>query len=126
MSAGVFIITVYEADDGKIFPIKTQPETLLLSITTDSGTVTNGAPDGSAGSGLPTARVGGSRREYGVFARGVRIKFVGDPPANYKPDSPIFLPILKKGDLAKITRSNTGTYLTKPIKVLGIVKEKIN
>lgn len=125
MSAGVFSRSKYQSDGGAIWPVKVQPETLNLSVTSGNGSVTNSPPDGAISGDVPSAIVGGSRRRYGVHTRGLRLKFTGTPPTGYKPDSPIFVPVLKKETYDAIARNSTGTYLGVAIQVIGKVGEAI-
>lgn len=106
MSAGPRTNTVYESGGGLFFPISIQPETLTLTLNS----VVNAAPANPAGAGLPSATVSRGRRANGVNARLVRIKFTGTPPAGYKADSPIALPVLQAAAYAAYGKGQTGTY----------------
>lgn len=106
MSAGVRLNTVYESGAGLFFPISIQPETLTVTLNT----VANTAPANPAGAGLPSATVSRGRRANGVNTRLVRFKFTGTPPAGYKPDSPIAVPVLQASVFAAYGKSQTGTY----------------
>lgn len=114
MSAGVFILTKYEADNGDIRPIRVQPETLAANL----GSV-NAAPAGTADT-VGFARVGGGRRRYGIKARTVRIKFTGALPDGYAPNQILTVPVLTKTVYdAIIAGTTTGTYLGNAIIVVG-------
>lgn len=78
MSAGPFSRSFYADDDGEIHPIRLQPETLAATF---AGTA-NAAPAGPATSDI-SARVSGSRRGKGLFARYVTIAFTATPPTGY-------------------------------------------
>lgn len=71
MSAGNFILSRYQADNGAIHPIRLQPETLAASI----GTV-NVAPTGTVTVGL-RAKVSKTKRAYGLGPRTVTVRFTG-------------------------------------------------
>jgi hypothetical protein len=116
MSAGAFQIAKYETDKGGLMPIRVQPETLALTI----GGVANAAPTGTMTDAYGSARVGGGGRQHGVKARSVTIKFTGTPPAGYKADSPITLPVLTQVAWAGYSKGDTGTYLGTAIVVTGV------
>lgn len=59
MSAGPFLISKYETDDGPIRPIRIQPETLTVAD--------NAEP--AAGSDGAFVKISGSKRSYGVHPR---------------------------------------------------------
>jgi hypothetical protein len=59
MSAGPFLLSKYETDDGDILPIRIQPETLTVAD--------NAEPAGGADG--PFVKVSGSKRSYGVHPR---------------------------------------------------------
>lgn len=123
MSAGSFIFSRYETDEGDIFDIKVQPETLTLSLNGATNTAPTGAVDGTG-----SVNVSGSLRQNGVNARRVRFRFSGEPPTGYKPSSVISLPILQQSvyETMTATRGATGTYLGAAIQLVGGTKEKIN
>lgn len=125
MSAGGFTTTKYEAEGGAIWRIRVQPETLDLQIGSGGGSIDNDPPTAGLSGNLPTVNVGGSRRRYGVHARGVRVRFTGTPPAGYKSGTSIFLPILQEDNFDAIPRGATGTYLGVAIEVVGKVAEAI-
>lgn len=121
MSAGAFENSKYEADDGEIYPIRIQPETLALTL----GSTANAAPTGAV-TGKIRARVGGGRRKYGVHARTVTVRFTGTLPAGYKPGSTITLPILKPALYnAIVGGATTGTYLSQAVEVVYKTAEKL-
>lgn len=115
MSAGGFSTTRYQSDEGGIYAIRVQPETLDLTINGD----TNDAPTGAIDQeGL--ARVSGGRRRIGLKARSVRIEFVGTPPTGYDEGQSISLPVLTQAFYNSIPRAGgTGTYLGAAIRVVG-------
>lgn len=120
MSAGAFVKSKYEADNGNIHPIRLQPETLLG----DFGAV-NEAPAGAVTIGLfATAR--GSKRRYGVNARTVRVRFGATPPAGYLPNAVVSVPILTPTLYALIDDTVTGmTYLSSPVTYVGKTAESV-
>lgn len=107
MSAGPFTRTSYRGNDGQNYPIRVQPETLLATF----GTTVNVAPTGPPDAGLPTARVGGGKRRFGLRARGVVITFPEDPPAGYKAGSYIRIPVLLDTVWNGIATFQAVTYL---------------
>lgn len=115
MSAGAFSTTRYQSDEGGIYGIRVQPETLDLTI----GGQTNDPPAGAIDQeGL--ARVSGGRRRIGIKARNVRIRFAGTPPAGYEDIGIITLPVLTQAFYNAIPRTGgTGTYLGAAIAVVG-------
>ena len=125
MSAGPFLKRGYEANDGKMFPIRIQPETITLDIAGNVNTA--GALAGEPG--LPSVDVGKSRRSNGVHARLVRFKFTGTPPAGYTPNSTLTLPILKPETYNALSDGATGTYTllgqSHAIEYVGKTPEKI-
>jgi len=115
MSQGFFVVSRYEADDGEIFPIRVQPETLTLVV----GGVVN-APPGGAQTRNTLARVSGGRRRIGIKARSVRFEFVGEAPAGYEEGSTLTLPILTSALYNQIpTSGGTGNYLGTAIRIVG-------
>ena len=120
MSAGNFVNSKYEADDGTIYPIRVQPETLTLSLASTA----NAAPAGTV-DGKVRARSSGGRRRYGVHARTVAIRFTATPPTGYAENSVITLPILKPALYNAITAgATTGTYLSTAVEVVYKTAEK--
>lgn len=120
MSAGPFTRGKYSDDTTKIRAIRVQPETILATFGTTQNIEPSGAID-TAGS----AKVSGSRRDYGVHARYATIVFVTDPPAGYKANSPIRLPVLLKSTYDGILPFQSVAYLGKTAIVLSKTPEKI-
>lgn len=107
MSAGAFLVTGYEASTGTIFPISIQPETLTLTLNT----IANAAPTTAPAAGLPSAQVSKGRRTIGVNTRLVRFKITdANPPAGYKADGILTLPVLTQVAFAAYGKGQTGTY----------------
>lgn len=117
MSAGNFVISKYEANNGDIFPIRVQPETLTANVG-----VVNAAPSGAVDVNL-YARARKNRRAYGVGARIAYIQFTATPPTGYAENQTLAIPILSKATYDQITASTTGTYLGTAIKVVGTGEE---
>lgn len=118
MSAGPFQTGVYQADGGDFHRIRVQPETLALVIDSN----TNDEASGTINSDF-AAQSSRSRRSYGLHARVVRIKFTGDVPEGYKPESPIQLPWLVPGTYASLRAGQTGSYLGQAIELIGKTPE---
>ena len=109
----------YEADDGTIYRIRVQPETLAASI----GGV-NASPGGSV-DGQGTVRVGGGARQFGIRARSVSVRFTGTPPTGYDEGEILRVPILTPSRYASISLGTTGTYLGVPCEVVGKNPERV-
>lgn len=120
---GSYVFSGYAAsqDPTKIFPIRVQPETIALVINQ----ISNDAPSGGTNQ-LVSARVSGSRREFGCNARSVYITWTGTVPDGYKPGKSIRLPILKPDVWDGIAKNQTGSYLGQAIRVVGKTPEYIN
>lgn len=118
MSAGAFVISRYEANNGDIFPIRIQPETLALTL----GGTANSAPTDPVDQSI-FARTGGGRRRYGRQARQVRIRFTAAPPTGYAAGSVITLPALTPEFFNSLTPDSTGTYLGAAVRLVGTSSE---
>lgn len=117
MSAGAFVRSKYEADNGDIHPIRVQPETLLANL----GEV-NAAPSGDVTVALfATARK--SRRSYGVGARTVRVRFTAAVPDGYEPGQILSVPILTPDAFVAAQTAQTGTYLGSAVEIVGSTSE---
>lgn len=119
MSAGAFLASKYEMDDGSIKRIKIQPETAAASIGS-----ANAAPAGAIDS-PGSARVGGGNRQYGVKARSVTVRFTGALPDGYKAGQLYRVPILTPAVYNAINVGDTGTYLASPVEVVGKNPERV-
>lgn len=122
MSAGPFTRAKYQADDTSVHPIRVQEETILATF----GTTQNIEPSAGIGAGLPSAKVSGGRRQFGVNARFAVIAFESDPPAGYKLNSPIKIPILLLSTYTGISKGQSVAYLDKTATVLYKRPEQIN
>lgn len=119
MSAGQFLRTFYELDNGEIAAIRVQPETLNLTI----GGTANAAPAGPAS--VPgSASVSRGRRSNGINARVVRIVFT-TPPTGYEGNSPIQLPWLQESSFDDLQTNDAVSYLGGTGVLIGKTAEKI-
>lgn len=116
MSAGDFVNSKYQSDEGGIYAIRVQPETLALTINGTANTAPAGDVDQE---GL--ARVSGSRRRIGLKARLVRFRFTAAPTGGgYSVGDILSLPILTQATYNAIPKAGaTGTYLGAAIEVVG-------
>lgn len=123
MSQGKFARARYQSDvPTRIYQIRVQPETLLLTI---NGTA-NPSPEGAANQSV-SAKVSGGRRTSGISARKVRIQFAGETaPAGYAAGQIISLPVLTPTLFNAIEKGGLGTYLGQAIVVVGKTPEYVN
>ena len=119
MSAGSFISTKYESDDGDIHPMRIQPETALANI---GGA--NTAPSGDIDNSI-SAKARGGIREYGLKARGVNVVFTSTLPTDYEAGNVYRIPILTRARYDAISVGTTGTYLSNPVRVVGKIPERV-
>lgn len=114
MSSGKFLVSKYLSDAGDIHPIRIQPE----------GSAANGTPPAGAIDNSISAQVGGSRRTYGLHARGVRlVRSIGsgDTAANrYN-----FYPVLTPTHFASLNRGGTLTIDAVEWTISGKVNEVV-
>lgn len=121
MSAGSFLRTRYEADNGEIYPIRIQPETAQATL----GSGANNAPAAAATQSV-SARVGGGNRQLGLKARSVTVEFTGTPPTGYAPNQSLRIPVLTPAVYNAISPNSTvGSYLGADIIVIGKNPERI-
>lgn len=120
MSAGVFIYSKYERNDGSIQRIRIQPETLAAELPTATP---NAAPAGAIDTAT-TVRARGSKRAFGVRARQVTLQFTGALPDGYSGD-PVSIPILTNAVFNGIALGTTGTYLGQAVEVVGSSSEQV-
>jgi hypothetical protein len=123
MSAGAFVLETYEASYAAdtFHPIRVQPETLLA---TADGSANPGATE--AVTNPISARVTGSRRSLGLFARMVRLKVQGTPPAGYSTNSIVTIPVLTETAFTAFrTVGTTITYLSASWVVIGSMPENV-
>ena len=124
MSAGSFSLTRYEASyaTGQIHPIRVQPETVALALTSDS-TTTNAAPSGSVTNPI-SALVSRGARQRGLKPRKVTIRVTGTPPTGYESGSTVTLPILNEDLFAELNAGVSVNYLGTTWEVLGRTPEE--
>lgn len=120
MSSGPFTDSKYAADDGTVYGIKIQPETISLTINGQENTPPTGAVTGDV-----LARVTGSRRGYGVFARVGRIRIVAPGTSGLAAGRTITLPLLNGDIYDEMKKPNQGTYNTATVAVVGRSAEVI-
>lgn len=116
MSAGEFVRRVYETNSGDTHPIRVQPETITPWNPNGVGPATESS----------SARAKGGRRLLGVNARNIRGKFQGAPPAGYKQDGVIQLPVLTQDAWEGISKGDVLAYLGGQLEVTGKTPEYIN
>jgi hypothetical protein len=120
MSSGAFTLSKYEANDGTIYAVKIQPETLDLSLGS-----ANAAPTGPI-DGPVLAKVSKTKRAYGVGCRKVSFKFTAEtPPAGYSKGQVLSLPVLKPTLWNTLKTGVTGTYLGGAVVVVGTSAESV-
>lgn len=115
MSAGRFIRAIYESDSGNLYNIRIQPET--------EGTFNPSAP-GIANQETSANAV--RRRGNGMFARGISISWLGDPPVapdGYDPRGRIRIPILTQAVYQNLNVGDEITYLGVPAEITGLLPE---
>ena len=106
MSSGGFENERYQLDDGTtIVPNKVQPETLGLT----DGTTANESPAGVITLEV-TAYARKNKRQYGIGARYVTLKWVGSPPTGYDDDN-VTVPVLTLAAYNAYVRGTAMTYL---------------
>ena len=123
MSAGKFARARYQGDLAtRVYAIRVQPETLLLTI----GGTANPSPEGGITESV-SAKVSGGRRTTGISARKVRVQFAGENvPAGYDPGQTISLPILTPALFNSIEKGDLGNYLGNAVIVVGKTPEYVN
>lgn len=125
MSAGKFIDAKYQANDGKIYPIRIQPETKTTLIGGDD----NNEPIQDFTGGLPTVKVSGGRRGFGVHPRGVVLELQENGSgvtAEYKAGQKYRVPILTTGVWNGINKGDDALYLGLDAKVKSKYPELVN
>lgn len=107
MSAGTYLQDgKYETDGGTVVAARIQPETITLTLNS----VANALPTGTVTPGLPSAKVSGGRREFGINARLVRIRFTDTLPPGYAMNGILTLPVLTTAAFNAYDKAQTGTY----------------
>lgn len=120
MSAGKFIESKYEDDEGNIYSIRVLQPTLDAKLS-----ATNAPPSAAVDQPLfATAR--GSKRSYGVNARTVRLRFTGTVPTGYAANSVVSVPVLTPAIYAATNKKTTGmTYLGAAVAFVGKTAESV-
>lgn len=104
-SSGKFLVGAkYESNDGGIYPIRVQNETTAANV----GAV-NAQPAAAIDQEI-SARVGGSKRGYGMKARTVTLRWTGAAPDGYAPNSVVTIPVLTPAVWNAIKKGQTATY----------------
>lgn len=122
MSAGHFKLSKYATNSGTIHPIKIQEETEDLVIDG----VSNDPPVLNYGPGAQWVRVSGGTKQLGIHPRKIGIRFTGAVPDGYAEGQTYYVPVLTEAAFNDytITTGLTGTYLGKPIVVVGNSPER--
>lgn len=119
MSAGPNVKSRYKADNGDVYRCRVQPETLALTLNAVANAATADPVDQEV-----TARMRGSRRQFGITARKVSLEFTGVLPTGYSGD-PVEVPIMQKTVFDGITTGQTGTYLGADVAVISKTNEQV-
>ena len=110
MSAGTFTRSRYSSSiTGLIHPIRVQPETLDLALTSSPSTTNAGAT--SAISNPISADVSRSNRGLGLRPRKATFEILGTPPTGYSSSSVVTLPILNETLFGALTVGTSVNYL---------------
>lgn len=120
MSAGEFISSKYESNSGSIYKIRLQQETVDATINAIANTPVASAVDQEV-----SAKASGGKREIGMIARTVTLRFTGAPPTNYSGDD-VTIPVLSQAtyDAWTSPADLTGTYLGAAVVVAGQSAER--
>ena len=119
MSAGNFVTTKYEMDDGTVVPFRAQPETLLLT----DGTVSNDPPGGDVTLSL-FAKANKGTKEYGIGTRSLTLSWNGSPPTDYADDN-IRVSIMQIATFNAINVGDSVTYLSTAATVVSKKGEQL-
>lgn len=106
MSAGGFVTSKYQSNDGGIYKVKLQPETLLMLIDG----VANSAPLGDVDQ-VVSAKVTKTRREIGMGCRAIAIRFTAAIPDGYKAGQIILVPVMTSALFNGLTGAEPVSYL---------------
>lgn len=117
MSAGAFINPGYELDDGQKIRIRIQPET----VTTWNPV----SAQANFALGYPSAKVSKGRRETGIGARFVVLKWTGTPPTGYLPGGTVKVPILTQAAYDGLALGEVVEYLGANAEVLSKSPESV-
>lgn len=115
MSAGSFVGSFYQLDNGSVARIRLQPETIAGFNTPATGPAT-----------LPnSARVGGGNNRVGIKARSITIKWTGTPPTGYKAGDTLRVPIMLASIYNGLNLGDTVSYLGQNAEVVGKQGERV-
>lgn len=106
MSAGAFIRTLYETDNGDLLSCRAQQETLDANVG-----ALNSAPTGSPTADRPAMNLRGSRKKNGVHPRSVVVYFGSSAPTGYLANQSHRIPIMKPATYAAAVKGASCTYL---------------
>lgn len=123
MSAGSFSISKYQCDvqnGGYVLSCRVQPETLSASI---AGTA-NSAPSGAINA-PGSATISQGKKSAGVNMRSVTLAWTSEPPTGYAENRTVRIPVLDPVTYAEWTVGATGTYLSRPVQVVGRSPETV-
>lgn len=116
MSSGPFTRTFYEGNNGDIYRVRVQPETLAATI----GGTANSAPAGPATVPI-SAKVSKGRNEIGIGCRKIRA-FFETPPTGYVSQT-IEIPILQPDLFDGLNGGEAVSYLSATGEVIGFTAE---
>lgn len=126
MSAGVFITTGYQAtyDSNQFHPIRVQEETEALSLNVGGTNILNeGVPNDQINNPI-SAKVSKTRREIGLGAAKVSLRWTNEIPNTYDGSGILVVPLLNSA-IRAVGRGATGTYLNNEVEVIGVTPESV-
>lgn len=116
MSSGSFISSKYELNDGRVAPIRVQPETITTVNTVTASALT---PD------MPTVKVSKGKREFGIGARYITLKWKTTIPDGYKETGFIKVPILQEAVFDTLAKGADFEYLGTTAEIVSKTPESI-
>jgi hypothetical protein len=119
MSAGAFEKGKYEGNDGKVWPVRVQPETKAFTSATEA----NDYAAGSITQGIGRLKVTKGKREFGLHPRTVSFVFTATPPTGYKAGTVYTIPVFTVAAWDAYLDGNSGTYLGVAIEIVGVFPE---
>jgi hypothetical protein len=120
MSSGEFSLGFYEGDSGEKHLIRYQPETAIFSLNGTPNTL----PAGPATS-IFWAKVTKGKTEYGMAPRKIRIKWTGQPPADYADCETLEIVVFSLSVYNGATVGANATYLETPAQIIGKIPENV-
>jgi predicted GTPase len=127
MSAGKFVKSSYEEDNGTIHPIKVQPETISASLGGAPNTVPSATGAGVVKSKI-SAKVSKTNKEIGLRPRMVAITYPpvdGSQPDGYDVGATLRIPVLNKETWDALSEGDPATYLGKSGTISSTIPESI-